>query len=61
MNDHKKWMSWTIEAARTAVDKGQAPIAAIIVQNGQILACAHNTKTSERSGVAHSARQNAKH
>lgn len=53
MNDHETWMDRAIEEARKAAEEGEAPAAALIVQDGCVLACAHNTKTSEQCGFAH--------
>ena len=53
MTDHKPWMAKLIEHAREAARDGEAPVAAMIVQGGQVLGVGRNTKTSELCGFAH--------
>ena len=53
MDNHKKWMAKAIEEAMKSAQNGDGPVAAIIVQNDQIISVGRNTKTSENSGFAH--------
>ena len=46
-------MSKTVAEAKAAAQDGEAPAAAIIVQDDTVLATGRNTKTSEQSGFAH--------
>ena len=46
-------MSKAIKEAMVAAKNGDAPVAAIIIQNDKILSVGRNTKTSENSGFAH--------
>jgi tRNA(adenine34) deaminase len=51
--DHQRWMARLIEHAKAAARDGEAPVAAMIVRDDQILAVGRNTKTSEQCGFAH--------
>jgi tRNA(adenine34) deaminase len=53
MDNHINWMRRTIEEAKSAGHDGEAPIAAIVVQSGQIVSVGRNTKTSQNCGHAH--------
>ena len=53
MDTHENWMSRAVAEAKAAAQDGEAPAAAVIVQNGSVLATGRNTKTSQRSGFAH--------
>ncbi len=39
--------------AQLAFDKGEVPVGAIIVKNGEIIARAHNTRESEKNALHH--------
>ncbi len=52
-HSHQYWMQIAVDEARSAAKDGEAPVAAVIVQEGAILAVGRNTKTSSNSGFAH--------
>lgn len=50
---HEHWMQVAIDEAMAAAQAGDAPIAAVLVRHGSLLAVGRNTKTSSRCGFAH--------
>jgi tRNA(adenine34) deaminase len=46
-------MQAALEQARLAYDKGEVPVGAVAVYQGQIIAWGHNCKESERDPTAH--------
>lgn len=46
-------MEAALEQARIAFDKGEVPVGAVIVKDGQIIAAAHNLKESLKDVTAH--------
>lgn len=50
---HEKYMRIALEEAQKAYDKNEVPIGAIIVQNGEIISRAHNTREIDQSALAH--------
>jgi tRNA(adenine34) deaminase len=53
VSEHEVWMRRAVQEAIDNSLNGDAPVAAILVQNGRVLAVGHNSKTSSRSGIAH--------
>jgi tRNA(adenine34) deaminase len=53
MQQHVQWMRGLLDVAHAAAADGEAPIAAMVVQNGVALGVGRNTKTSRRCGFAH--------
>ncbi len=53
MGNHVNWMSRVLEEANTALANGDAPVAALVVQDDQVLGVGRNTKTSDECGFAH--------
>ena len=53
MDQHAHWMRNAVDEARAAGRDGEAPIAALVVQDGRIVGKGRNTKTSQNCGYAH--------
>ena len=53
MSPHIAWMQRALEEALAAGAAGEAPIAALVVRQGELLSVGRNTKTSQRCGFAH--------
>lgn len=51
--EHENWMRMAIEQARLAADKGEVPIGAVLVRDGEVLAVAHNQPILARDATAH--------
>lgn len=49
----EQWMQLALEEAKLANDKGEVPIGAIIVKDGEIIARAHNLRELSYSAVGH--------
>ena len=47
------YMEIALEEAKKAYSKGEVPIGAVIVKDGQIIARAHNLKETLKSAIAH--------
>lgn len=47
------YMKIALEEAKKAYSKGEVPIGAVIVKNGEIIAKAHNLKETLKSVIAH--------
>ena len=50
---HDAWMSAAIEQARAAADAEEAPIGAVVVRQGRIIAAAHNRRVRDADPTAH--------
>jgi len=53
MNEDEKWMRIAIKEAIKAENIGEVPVGAIIVQNNQIIAKAHNQPIKKNDPTAH--------
>lgn len=53
MSEDEKWMQFAIKEANKAKDKGEVPVGSVLVQNGQIIAKAHNCPISKNDPTAH--------
>ena len=53
MNEHEHWMQFAIKESNKANIKGEIPVGSILVQNGQIIAKAHNCPISKNDPTAH--------
>ena len=56
MNDKypdKFWMKLALEEARSAFQKNEVPIGAILVKNNKLIASAHNRTNVANNGLAH--------
>ena len=52
-NEHERYMSMALEAARAAGEAGNRPIASIIVREGEILGRGRNTMFSDFDPSSH--------
>ncbi|KJS89692.1 tRNA adenosine(34) deaminase TadA [Desulfosporosinus sp. BICA1-9] len=50
---HQDWMRVALREAQTAFEQGEAPIGAVIVLNGQVIASAHNEREQKNDPTAH--------
>ncbi|MFC1892221.1 nucleoside deaminase [Thermodesulfobacteriota bacterium] len=50
---HIKWMRIIVEGAKAAAAEGEAPVAAIVVQDDQVLGLGRDTTISQKCGFAH--------
>lgn len=50
---HRKFMAVAIEEAKIALEKGEVPVGACIVQDGEIIVKAHNLRESYSDSTAH--------
>ena len=53
MDEHTKFMLLALREAGKARDQAEVPIGAVIVQNGKIIARAHNTKNRNCNALKH--------
>ena len=53
MNNDEKWMVLAIKQAVKADTKGEVPVGAVIVKDGQLIAQAHNQPISTNDATAH--------
>ena len=47
------FMKKALDEARLAFEKGEVPIGAVIVRDGEVIAAAHNLRETDRSATAH--------
>lgn len=50
---HLSWMNVALEEARRAREEGEVPVGAVLVQDGSLLAAAHNRPIALRDPTAH--------
>ncbi len=50
---HERWIAEAMKEARLATDKGEVPVGAIIVRDGQVIGRGHNQVESLRDPTAH--------
>jgi tRNA(adenine34) deaminase len=50
---HKVWMDRALAQARRAVDHDDVPVGAVVVQDGTVLAEAHNRREADQDPTAH--------
>ena len=53
MKEHEHWMRIALDEANLAASAGEIPVGAVIVQNGQELARAHNLRETSHDPTAH--------
>ncbi|WP_041264143.1 tRNA adenosine(34) deaminase TadA [Geobacillus thermodenitrificans] len=53
MNNDEYYMRLAIEEAKKAEQIGEVPIGAVIVQDGRVIARAHNLRETEQRAIAH--------
>lgn len=51
--EHKKFMTLALSEAQKAKEKGEIPVGAVIVKNGEVIAKAHNLTEEKNSPLAH--------
>ena len=49
----EKWMKIALKQAEIAAEKGEVPVGAVIVKDGQALALAHNTREGQQNPIGH--------
>lgn len=52
-NPCDKFMKLALSEAKTALNFGEAPIGAVIVRRGEVIAAAHNTRETEKNALNH--------
>ncbi len=50
---NKKFMSEALTEARIAFNKGEVPVGAVIVKDGEIIARAHNLREEKQNALSH--------
>ncbi|MDR3271427.1 MAG: tRNA adenosine(34) deaminase TadA [Peptococcaceae bacterium] len=50
---HQDWMRLALEQAWLAFEQGEVPVGAVIKQDGQLIASAHNEKETRQDPTAH--------
>jgi len=53
MNEDEKWMKIAISEASLAINKGEIPVGAVLIQDGKIIAKAHNQPILNHDPTAH--------
>ncbi len=53
MWDDERYMRLALEQASLAARMGEAPIGAVIVRRGEVIAAAHNTRETEKNALHH--------
>ncbi|MCC5830238.1 MAG: nucleoside deaminase [Phycisphaeraceae bacterium] len=52
-SEDQRWMEMAIDVCRRGIGAGQSPFGAVIVRDGQILSCSHNTVWRDHDPTAH--------
>ena len=50
---HEKWMMLALDEASLAAERGEVPVGAVIVSNGEVIAKAHNLCETNHCATAH--------
>ena len=53
MTEKERFMLAALEQARISAALDEVPIGAVVVKDGKIIACAHNTRNESKSAVEH--------
>ena len=53
MSIDEKWMRFALEEARTAYEKGEIPVGAVVVKDGAVIAVGHNLREKSHSPSGH--------
>jgi len=53
MNVDEKWMKIAISEAKLAINEGEIPVGAVLIQNGKLIAKAHNQSVLNHDPTAH--------
>lgn len=51
--EHKKFMTLALSEAQKAKEKGEIPVGAVIVKNGEVISATHNLTEEKNSPLAH--------
>ncbi len=51
--NHERWIAEAMKEARLAADKGEVPVGALVVRDGQVIGRGHNQVESLRDPTAH--------
>lgn len=51
--EHRRFMTLALTEAEKAKEKGEIPVGAVIVRNGEVVAAAHNQTEEKNSPLAH--------
>lgn len=51
--EHRKFMTLALSEAEKAKEKGEIPVGAVIVKNGELVSAAHNITEEKNSPLAH--------
>ena len=49
----EKFMREALDEAQISLQQDEVPIGAVVVKNGEVIACAHNTRNRSRNAVDH--------
>src|SRR5262249_59370049 len=49
----RRWRQEALSSAQAAADRGEVPVGAVVVRDGQRLSCAGNTTVAERDPAGH--------
>ena len=53
MNQDEKWMQIALKEAKAAAEEGEAPIGAVLVREGELIAAAHNHRERDNDVTSH--------
>jgi len=53
MNEDERWMKVAISEANLAINEGEIPVGAVLIQNGKLVAKAHNQPILNHDPTAH--------
>ena len=53
LKDHNYYMEMALEEARSAYKKGEVPIGAVLVVDGEVVARGHNTREETQQALNH--------
>lgn len=51
--NHRKFMSLALSQAEKAAEKGEVPVGAVIVRNGEVISSCHNSTEENRNPLCH--------
>jgi len=51
--EHRKFMTLALSEAKKAAEKGEVPVGAVIVKNGEVISMAHNSTEERKSPLCH--------
>lgn len=53
MEEHRRWMALALEEARLAALRGEVPVGAVVVRDGEVLSRAGNTREGDGNALGH--------